>query len=102
MEPCAIVVELLNRNGAPFSPPIVPPDGRESGIDCVSTSSSGETLNFQVTRAMRDQEFWQHFGTTKGAMSYREITEIVDDLWDTISSKADRLQIRIGPRSPSS
>ena len=91
LEACAAVVAVLNSVGYSFDPPVAKP-GREVGIDCISVSPAG-TLNFQVTRALQDPEFWKYLGKNKGVMAYREMGEVADDLWVSISKKAQRIPV---------
>src|SRR4030095_3325749 len=65
---CQHLINHLNLNGGNWSSPIVL-SGPEQGIDCIS-HSSGNTLNMQVTRAMRDPEFWAMLGKHKSARAY--------------------------------
>jgi hypothetical protein len=85
---CQRLIDHLNLNGGNWSSPIVL-SGPEQGIDCIS-HSSGNTLNMQVTRAMRDPEFWATLGKHKSARAYTTREQLARDLWESISNKANQ------------
>jgi hypothetical protein len=82
----ALLVERLNDEGGQWHPPQRYPGDREQGIDCMSTSDDGATLNIQVTRPER--EAWEQLVTGPFDRTDPDVSRAVEALRVAIEGKA--------------
>jgi hypothetical protein len=88
LDVCAVLVKHVQKDGIEWKD-LRRWEGREEGIDCVCNGPEGP-IRMQVTRAIRDPEFFQTLGEHNAVQAYTSHRELTESLWATIEHKASR------------
>jgi hypothetical protein len=88
LDVCRTLVAYLKKQGVTWSEPYLP-TGQEEGVDCFCDSLDG-LFKIQVTRAVRDTEFFATLGKHKSVTLDTTNTDLAKGLWESIEHKANR------------